>query len=212
MNLIEKISGVALCAVLFGSCTTEDKSPVVVNKPAVKTIMEPFRYHKAIEVKPGLTLDIVSWGRGSNSVGGYLVLRSDSTHLSYRSIAGELDGKIVDAWDMDLDSDGNPELYIQSKGEGEGSYLTMYIYEYNESGSNQQIRFPDLGSTLKKGYRGSDSVYVKDGKLMREFPLYSTGDSASKATGEIRKLEYSLRSNSLNVKEIEMEEKKQTEN
>lgn len=203
MNIVKRISVVVLCAVSFSSCTTEEKAPVVVNKPASKKIMEPFRYHKAIEVKPGLTLDVVSWGRGSNSVGGYLVLRSDSTHLNYRSITGELDGKIVDAWDMDLDSDGNPELYIQSKGEGEGSYLSMYIYEYNESGSNQQIRFPDLGSSLKKGYKGSDSVYVKDGKLMREFPLFSTGDSASKATGEIRKLEYSLRSNSLNVKEVD---------
>lgn len=195
-----------MCAVLFASCTSEDKNPPIVTKPAVKKIIEPFRYHKAIEVKPGLTLDIVSWGRGSNSVGGYLVLRSDSTHLSYRSIAGELDGEIVDAWDMDLDSDGNPELYIHSRGEGEGSYLTMYIYEYNESGSNQQIRFPELGSSLKKGYKGNDSVYVKDGKLMREFPIYSTDDSVSKTTGEIRKLVYSLRSNSLSVKEVEKED------
>ncbi|MGB4398597.1 MAG: hypothetical protein WBJ10_04450 [Daejeonella sp.] len=199
----KRIVGFALSVVFFTSCAPEDKSPVVVKKPEVKKIMQPFRFHKAIEVKPGLTLDIVSWGRGSNSVGGFLVLRSDSTHLNYKSMASELDGKIVDAWDMDLDSDGNPELYIQSKGEGEGSYLSMYIYEYNESGSNQQIRFPELGSSLKKGYRGSDSIYVKDGKLMREFPLFSTGDSAVKATGEIRKLEYSLRSNSLNVKEIE---------
>ncbi len=192
-----------LSTALFISCTSEEKAPVVSSKPEPKKVMQPFRYHKAIEVKPGLTLDIVSWGRGSNSVGGYLVLRSDSTHMSYRSIAGELDGKIVDAWDMDLDSDGNPELYIQSKGEGEGSYLSMYIYEYSEGGSNQQIRFPDLSGSLKKGYKGNDSVYVKEGKLMREFPLFSTGDSASKATGEIRKLEYSLRSNSLNVREID---------
>lgn len=199
----KRILGFALSVVFFTSCAPEDKSPVVVKKPEVKKIMQPFRFHKAIEVKPGLTLDIVSWGRGSNSVGGFLVLRSDSTHLNYKSMAGELDGKIVDAWDMDLDSDGNPELYIQSKGDGEGSYLSMYIYEYSESGSTQQIRFPELGSSLKKGYRGSDSIYVKDGKLMREFPLFSTGDSAVKATGEIRKLEYSLRSNSLNVKEIE---------
>ncbi|MEJ7692536.1 hypothetical protein [Daejeonella sp.] len=206
MNFIRIISGIALLAVLFSSCTTEEKPRIVSNKPEVKKIMAPFRYHKAIEVKPGLTLDIVSWGRGSSSVGAYMILRSDSTHLNYRSTTGELDGRIVDAWDMDLDSDGNPELYIQSKGEGEGSYLSMYIYEYNESGSNQQIRFPDLGSTLKKGYKGNDSVYVKDGKLMREFPLYSTEDTLSKATGEIRKLEYSLRSNSLNVKEIEKTE------
>ena len=203
MNLVKALSGIAFCAILYTSCTTEDKTPVVFSKPVVKKIMEPFRYHKAIEVKPGLTLDIVGWGRGSNSVGGYLVLRSDSTHLDYRSLAGELDGKIVDAWDMDLDSDGDPELYIQAKGEGEGSYLNMYIYEYGEGGSNRQINFPNLSGSFKKGYKGSDSVYVKDGKLMRQFPLFSTGDSASKTTGEIRKLEYSLRNNSLNVKEVE---------
>lgn len=205
MDLLNRISAVILCTALFISCTSEEKAPVIAGKPEPKKIFKPFRYHKAIEVKPGLTLDIVSWGRGSNSVGGYLVLRSDSTHLSYRSIAGELDGKIVDAWDMDLDSDGNPELYIQSKGEGEGSYLNMYIYEYSEGGSNQQIRFPDLSGSLKKGYKGNDSVYVKDGKLIREFPLFSTGDSASKATGEIRQLEYSLRNNSLNVKDLKGE-------
>lgn len=204
MNLIKKgISCITLCAIFISSCTVDEKTPAVINKPIVKKLMEPFRYHKAIEVKPGLTLDILGWGRGSNSVGGFLVLRSDSTHLNYRSLAGELDGKIVDAWDMDLDSDGSPELYIQARGEGQGSYLSMYIYEYSDGGSNQQIRFPDLSSNLKKGYRGNDSVFVKDGKLMREFPLYSSGDSASKATGEIRKLEYSLRSNSLSVREVE---------
>jgi len=167
--------------------------------------MEPFRFHKAIEVNPGLTLDIVSWGRGSNSVGGYLILRSDSTRLSYRSVAGELDGKIVDAWDMDLDTDGNPELYIQAKGEGKGSYLNMYIYEYSEAGSNQQIRFPELSSSLKEGYRGNDSVYIKEGKLMREFPFYDKSDSAGKAAGDIRKVEYTLRNNSLQFKEIKEE-------
>lgn len=203
MNFYTKISAIVLCAALFVSCQSEEKPPVVANRVEPKKIFEPFRYHKAIEVKPGLTLDIVSWGRGSNSVGGYLVLRSDSTHMSYRSVSGELDGKIVDAWDMDLDSDGNPELYIQSKGEGEGSYLNMYIYEYSEGGSNQQIRFPELSGSLKKGYKGNDSVYVKEGKLMREFPLFNSDDSTSKSSGEIRRLEYSLRSNSLNVKEVE---------
>ncbi|MHB1178315.1 MAG: hypothetical protein ACYCZO_08295 [Daejeonella sp.] len=201
MNIIKGISGIFLSAILFTSCTMENKPPVV-KKPDVKKVMAPFRYHKAIEVKPGLTLDIVSWGRGSDSVGGYLVLRSDSTHLNYRSLSGELDGQIVDAWDMDLDSDGNPELYIQSKGEGAGSYLNMYIYEYSESGSNQQISFPTLSGSLKKGYRGSDSVYIKDGKLMREFPLFTTGDSTEKSSGEIRRMEYRLRGNSFQVKEV----------
>ena len=204
MNLKTILSGIFLASTLLASCSGDEEKKVEV-KPVVKKIMEPFRFHKAMEVKPGLTLDIVSWGRGSNSVGGYLILRSDSTHLSYRSEAGELDGKIVDAWDMDLDTDGNPELYIQAKGEGKGSYLNMYIYEYSEGGSNQQIRFPELSSSLKEGYRGNDSVYIKEGKLLREFPVYDKNDSTGTITGDVRKVEYTLRNNSLQFKEIKEE-------
>lgn len=189
---------------LFGCGTEEPKEEV---KPVVKKIMQPFRFHKAIEVRPGLTLDIVSWGRGSSSVGGYLILRSDSTQLNYRSVAGELDGKIMDAWDMDLDSDGNPELYIHAKGEGKGSYLSMYIYEYADNGSNQQLRFPELSSSLNEGYCGNDSVYIKDGKLLRQFPIYNKNDSTGTKTGEIRKIEYVLRNNNFQYKELKEEAK-----
>lgn len=189
---------------IISACSSEE--PKQEPKPVVKKIMQPFRFHKAVEVRPGLTLDIVSWGRGSNSVGGYLVLRSDSTKMDYRSVSGELDGKIVDAWDMDLDSDGNPELYIQAKGEGKGSYLNMYIYEYSEGGSNQKLKFPELNSSLNEGYRGLDSVYVKDGKLMREFPVFDSNDSSSHKTGQSRKIEYSLRNNNFQYKELKEED------
>lgn len=185
---------------LLIACGGEEPKQVV--KPVAKKIMQPFRFHKAIEVRPGLTLDIVSWGRGSNSVGGYLILRSDSTDLDYRSVAGELDGKIIDAWDMDLDSDGNPELYIHAKGEGKGSYLSMYIYEYADNGTNQKIKFPELSSSLSEGYRGNDSVYIKDGKLLRQFSLFDKNDSTGTKTGKIRKIEYSLRNNSFQFKEL----------
>lgn len=190
-------------SVLLFACGNEDPKQVI--KPVVKKVMQPFRFHKAIEVRPGLTLDILSWGRGSSSVGGYLILRSDSTDLDYRSVAGELDGKIVDVWDMDLDSDGNPELYIHSKGEGKGSYLNMYIYEYADNGTNQKIKFPELSNSLSEGYRGNDSVYIKNGKLLRQFPLFDKSDSTGTKTGEIRKIEYSLRNNSFQYKELDEE-------
>jgi hypothetical protein len=200
MNLKSIFPLLFLAIVLLFGCVTEEPKEEI--KPVVKKIMQPFRFHKAIEVRPGLTLDIVSWGRGSNSVGGYLILRSDSTQLNYRSVAGELDGKIMDAWDMDLDSDGNPELYIHAKGEGKGSYLSMYIYEYADNGSNQQLRFPELSSSLNEGYRGNDSVYIKDGKLLRQFPVYNKNDSTGTKTGEIRKIEYVLRNNNFQYKEL----------
>ncbi len=195
---------------LFG-CTVvacnQDEKPVQTAPKTVVKLPEPFRYHKAIEVKPGLTLDVVSWGRGSTSTGAFLILRSDSTHLKYKSISSELDGKIVDVWNMDMDADGNPELYIQAKGEGEGSYLNMYVYEFNSNGSAEELNFPNLSSRTKKGYKGNDSLYIKEDQLMREFPVENE-DLNDKSTPERKILKYGLRNNSFTVDEVKTEEKK----
>ena len=194
----------ALTALAISACSSEDQKSGAIEKPVnpTKRIEEPFRFHRAVEVKPGLTFDILSWGRGSKTTGGYLILRSDSTNLEYRSTTGELDGKIVDAWNMDMDSDGNPEVFIQAEGEGEGSHLTMYIYEFNDAGSGRKLTFPGLSSSSKKGYKGQDSLYINDGKLRRQFPVYEEKDAPNKPTGGVKLLEYTLRNNSFIVKEL----------
>ena len=204
MKIIKVIVPYLITILALISCDQEVKKQININDLVnQREIPEPFRFHKAIEVKPGLTLDVVSWGRGSESVGAYMVLRSDSTHMKYKSISGELDGKIIDAWNMDMDSDGSPELFIQSQGQGDGSHLNMYVYEYDDNGSTREIDFPNLSGSMKKGYKGQDSVYIKDEKLMRSFPIYAENDSTSISTGEKRLLEYSLRKNSFSVKELE---------
>ncbi|WP_276362452.1 hypothetical protein [Daejeonella sp. H1SJ63] len=205
MKFIKLFSGLFFASVLI-SCSSDEPQKAVFSTPKEAKIMEPFRFHKAIEVKPGLTLDVLSWGRGTDSIGGYLILRSDSTHYSYRSVTGELKGKIVDSWGMDLDTDGNPELFIQAVSAENKGDLNMYVYEYNESGTGQQIRFPELSSSTKEGYLGADSLYIKDGKLMREFQFSAKDDTAKTPAKIIRKLEYSLRNNSFQVKEIKEED------
>ncbi|MFA6946354.1 MAG: hypothetical protein WC220_10690, partial [Pedobacter sp.] len=64
MNVLKIISALFFSGLLI-SCGEEEKQ-AAVKKPEVKKIMDPFRFHKAIEVKPGLTLDIDSWGRGAD--------------------------------------------------------------------------------------------------------------------------------------------------
>src|SRR4051812_48588604 len=106
----------AVCLVL-ASCANDDKKPqdipVISKKPA---LMEPFRYHKDIEVAPGQTYDIVSWGRGADTVGSFAILHSDSAGRKYTTTTGDLDGHITDVYNADMDTDGNPEILIQSEG------------------------------------------------------------------------------------------------
>jgi hypothetical protein len=207
MKVVNSILAASLMIISLGSsCRNKEPVKKTTSMALPKTVvMEPFRFHKAIEVKPGLTLDVLSWGRGSETDGAYMVLRSDSTHMKYKSTSGELDGKIVDAWNMDLDSDGNPELFIQSKGEGEGSHLNMYVYEYSDGGSAQELNFPSLKGSQKEGYKGQDSVYIKEGILMRSFPVFDEGDSTNTPTNEKKTLIYKLRNNSF---QVSTEEKK----
>lgn len=180
------------------SCSSvEEKVP---QKQEVKVVLpEPFHFHKAIEVKPGLTFDVVSWGRGADFESAFLILRSDSSEMKYRSTAGELEGRINDAWNMDMDSDGNPEIFIESKGAEKGNYLNMYVYEFDDNGTSRELRFPDLTSSTKENYRGKDSLYVKEGSLFREFPVYDEKDTAGVKPIGKKILEYSLRGNSFSV-------------
>jgi len=200
-------SAVRLCvlplfvAVLCSSCNQEGaKKPA---EASVRVVLpEPFHAHKVVEVRPGLTFDVLSWGRGSQLSSAFLILRSDSTAIKYRSVAGELDGKIRDAWNMDMDSDGNPEIFIHATSGEKNDRLSMYVYEFSENGSSREINFPDLTSSTKKQYRGKDSIYVKEGSLIREFPVYESSDtSALKPVGK-KKLEYAIRGNSFSVKEL----------
>lgn len=183
------------------SCSTEESKQE--EKTIEKIVLpEPFHFHKAIEVKPGLVFDVVSWGRGSGLTGAFLILRSDSTEMKYRSTSGELEGQVKDAWNMDMDSDGNPEIFIETRGGDKDNYLNIYVYEFDDNGSSRELHFPDLTSSTKRSYRGKDSVYIKEGSLYREFPLYDEQDTAGvKPTGK-KLIEYTLRGNSFSVKEV----------
>src|ERR1700761_8223484 len=82
-------------------------TPVADKKPV---IMDPFHFHKMIEVSPGNDFDILSWGRGATTNSSFLILHSDSVNNQYVTTTGDLDGKIVDVYNADMDMDGNPEI------------------------------------------------------------------------------------------------------
>lgn len=195
------LSLLSIC-LLATACRQQDKPaatiPVLQKKPS---LMEPFRFHKLIEVSPGNDFDVLSWGRGSSAVGAFLILHSDSSAMKYVTTTGDLDGSIVDVYNADMDMDGNPEILIQAKATDTTNYAIVYAFEFN-NGRADKLDFPKLNKSQRKGYRGNDNFYIQDGKFMREFPIYNGVGKDAKATGQKRLLQYGLRNNEFTVEQI----------
>ncbi|RYF22919.1 MAG: hypothetical protein EOO42_08005 [Flavobacteriales bacterium] len=182
--------------ILLASCSSDEKPATAVeNQPATVKQANPFPFYKNMEIKPGFNFEVVSWGKGVDSVGGYLILMSDSLKNNYKSIAVERKGIIADAWNMDLDNDGNPEIYIQYVVRNDVNDMNVYEFAGN---SFDKISFPGLGTT--KGYEGNDQFFVKNGELFRKVPIVSV--DSGKTTTLVKTLQYRLRGNSFSPAEV----------
>ncbi len=199
MKLIDtlKFGFLALATTIFVvACTSDEKK--IDQAPAVNSVtktVNPFPFYKAIEIKPGFNFEVVSWGKGIDTLGGYLLLMSDSVKNNYKSIAIERKGIITDAWNMDLDNDGNPELYVQFVVRKNVNDLNVYEFANN---SFDKISFPGLNS--EKGYEGNDQFFVKNGDLFRSVPVVKA--DSGKTTTLVKTLQYNLRGNSFSTSEV----------
>lgn len=182
---------------LIMSCSNDDKPSTSTKVDTKVKAVNPFPFYKNIEIKPGFNFEVVSWGKGVDTLGGYLLLMSDSLKNNYKSIAVERKGIISDAWNMDLDNDGNPELYIQYIVRKNVNDLN--VYEYG-NGSFDKISFPGLKDNLKKGYEGNDKFFVKNGDLFRSVPIVNV--DSGKTTTLIKTIKYRLSGNSFSTSEV----------
>ncbi|MCZ4245806.1 hypothetical protein [Pedobacter punctiformis] len=186
------MAGVLFCF----ACTQENETVKEVKQEITKAVKNPFPFYKDIEVKPGLNFELVSWGKGADSLGGYQILMSDSVKNNYKSLAVERKGILTDFWNMDLDNDGNPEFYVQLLSKKTVSDLNVYEYA---GGDFNKISFPSLTSNQKKGYEGNDKFFIKNGDLFRSFPVIDGADSTKKIT---KTYQYKLSGNSFSTTEI----------
>jgi hypothetical protein len=194
---------VAISALMAGCGRQETKTPVASTAPKKPELMAPFRFHKLIEVSPGQSYDVLSWGRGAEEAGAFMILHSDSSAIKYTTTTGDLDGAIIDVYNSDMDLDGNPEILIQAKSKDTTNYASIYAFEFNDNDSKaNKLDFPKLTSSQRKGYRGNDNFYIRDGKLMREFPIFNGTGKEAKPSGAKRQLEYGLRGNEFTVKQL----------
>lgn len=186
---------------LIAGCESDKKPETAIVAPKKPVIMAPFRFHKLIEVSPGQDYDVLSWGRGSTKTGAFEILHSDSVAARFTTTTGDLDGDIIDAFNSDMDLDGSPEIIIQAKGKDSINYTNMYAFEFNSSGAHK-LEFPKLNQSQRAGYRGDDNFYIKDGKLIREFPIYDGNTKTAKPTGAKRQFEYNLHGLELSIKQL----------
>jgi hypothetical protein len=187
------ITGMLFCF----ACSETEKKEVKVESAKVEK--NPFPFYKNIEVKPGLNFEVLSWGKGVDSIGGYQILMSDSVRNNYKSTAVERKGIMTDVWNMDLDNDGNPEIYIQLLSKK--NVLDLNVWEYAGGGFNK-IGFPSLSTNQKKGYSGNDKFFIKNGDLFRSFPAKDAADTTKTIT---KTYQYKLSGNSFSTSEVKPE-------
>ncbi len=184
-----------LSITLFIACSDKEAQNVAaVTAPKSEN---PFSFYKSIEIKPGFNFEVLSWGKGVDTLGGFLILMSDSAKNNYKSVSVERKGKITDAWNMDLDNDGNPEIYIQYVVRKNVNDINVYEYS---NGSFNKISFPGLRSDIKESYQGNDKFYVKSGELFRNVPIINV--NGNKKTTETKTFKYRLGGNSFSSTEL----------
>jgi hypothetical protein len=101
----------------------------------------------------------------------------------------------------DLDEDGYDELFIVTKASGPGYFLDILGVTSLEDKTFGEIQVPETTyeDTEKNekfsGYLGNDSIFIKDNKIMRLFPVYKSSDYNSLPKGGRRMITYSLKRN-----------------
>lgn len=131
-----------------------------------------------------------------------LVLRSDSLNNDF-SVAStdNLDGKLEEVFNTDMDKDSNPEIVIYYTKNDKYKTADILCYEFNGKSVNE-IAFPELSAKTKKQYRGGDKFSVKGAELYREFGIFSEDESDSKPIGK-KSLKYFLKGNRFDLNEFE---------
>lgn len=179
------------------ACADDKQSTEQTQTNVAPQSKNPFHFYKKVEIRPGLDFEAISWGNSNDSVGGVSILMSDSLHSKFKALSLEREGKIKGFWNLDLDTDGNPELYLELLSNKNQSDLLVYEFEENEF---RKITFPSLPTKFKNNYLGNDKFNIKSSELFRTFTIKT--DSLNTPNKEIL-IQYKIQNNNFISKQIE---------
>lgn len=164
--------GLAACGSLVAAATAAFAAP----------------YQKTLELQ-GVTFKVQTTGEGSTK---QLTVEAERNGqpLAVKKLA--LDGEVVGAEVEDLNSDGQPELFVYGQSAGSGSYGSVWAWSASRRGGLLPIRLGAMSSKDSSGYLGHDRFAVVETSLVRRFPIYLPGDTNARPTGGTREVTYKL--------------------
>ena len=193
-----KIFPILLLAILaISACqsTPKEKETAQVQTPPKETIQKP----KALTPSPPATPKN-KWVGKTSTGKAYVVERKEKDGKVEYVLNGEgfkfaKETKLLNHADVkdiltaDLDKDGFDEAYIiydcQEKGEASPVIAAFVSFKDRAFGP---IYVRAASAKQLKGYQGHDKIYIENGQLVREFPIFD----GEKNTGKTQRLTYRL--------------------
>lgn len=114
-----------------------------------------------------------------------------------QTLKANRDGILIDAFTVELSGAAPPEIVVVAKGDGVAAYGAISIFE-SVDGHYVERHVVPLRGEEASGYAGHDLFTVKDGVVIRQFPVYSPPAEPGgepQPTGETRTLKYDFTAN-----------------
>lgn len=159
------------------------------------------RYKKLHKWGDSIYFLVISWG--SDSIGSYSILMSDSVSGNYISVSQHKQGGVVQSWINDFDRDSLPEIGIVTRSQNNRKTGQMRLHELGRNFTFETIEMQPLNEQLGANYEGSDIFYPQTGQIVREFKTLNYDTVAGET---IRRVIYELDNNQLIVTEFENQE------
>ena len=145
------------------------------------------QYYRQLTYGPWRAVIDASGNNGCSLQTIHLALGTRERKLGEQTLTAS--DPVSDAWLKDLDDNQSPELILITTSAGSGSYARLRLFTPADNGL-QIFELPPLIEPQVSEYRGHDRLLVRDGLIIREYPIYRDKDPNCCPSGGLRRQFY----------------------
>ncbi len=192
-----------LCVLFLPACKQDKSIPTSDQEPSTKKII-PQEQKVSDTIEPaifktstGKSLQLFT-DHKSSSLNDLKIIALDFPNSKDTFNITDSD-PLEHTWIKDLDENGYDELYLVTTSSGSGSYSTIYGFASNQDLSMTPINVHEISQKdllpegAYYGYMGHDSIYIKNNRIYRKYPVYKEGDANCCPSGGDKTLSYYLK-------------------